>query len=248
MYRKVIVCSAVVVTIVFAMAGGASALLLNQLTSDGGGTILFNYPEAAIADTGVEAVALSGGESESVAALYFAYAGYYNSDYLSFGIYDFSYDSSGGIHVEDTLLLGDTASGFEIGKSTTVTFENGLATSAIGAVTLDTANIGDVFGFYLHNSRTGYTFYTHNALNVDNEFDHALMFDTRSITSGSEDLMDSDMIIAFEDLYGGGDRDYNDFVFGVSNVAPVPEPPTMVLLGMGLISLAGYVRKKVSGR
>lgn len=44
-------------------------------------------------------------------------------------------------------------------------------------------------------------------------------------------------VIAWEDLVGGGDQDYNDLVVEV-NVAPVPVPGTFLLLGLGLAGLA----------
>jgi len=65
--------------------------------------------------------------------------------------------------------------------------------------------------------------------------------------------------VGFEDLYGGGDRDYNDLMFSLTNVqnplpgspdagtvttpldsppnATVPEPGTLALLGIGLLGL-----------
>jgi hypothetical protein len=49
-------------------------------------------------------------------------------------------------------------------------------------------------------------------------------------------------VIAWEDLSGGGDRDFNDLVVEV-NVAPVPIPAAILLLGSGLVGLAG-IRKK----
>jgi hypothetical protein len=49
-------------------------------------------------------------------------------------------------------------------------------------------------------------------------------------------------VIAWEDLPGGGDRDFNDLVVEV-NVAPVPIPAAILLLGSGLVGLAG-IRKK----
>ena len=63
--------------------------------------------------------------------------------------------------------------------------------------------------------------------------------------------------VGFEDLFGGGDRDYNDLVFGFSNVSggiasdpsggpvalAVDEPATLTLFGIGLAAVALAARR-----
>ncbi|HPL62815.1 MAG TPA: PEP-CTERM sorting domain-containing protein [Syntrophales bacterium] len=59
-------------------------------------------------------------------------------------------------------------------------------------------------------------------------------------------LGEDDYVIAWEDFFGLGDRDYNDLVVELSDVTPVPEPMSIILLGSGLAGMAGLRRKRKS--
>ena len=56
---------------------------------------------------------------------------------------------------------------------------------------------------------------------------------------------DNDWILGFED---GTDGDFQDAVFYVEDMKPVPEPATMLLLGTGLLGIAAFGRKKLMKR
>jgi hypothetical protein len=54
------------------------------------------------------------------------------------------------------------------------------------------------------------------------------------------------LIVAYEDRpLASSDQDYNDliFAFGSVTATPVPEPLTLLLLGMGLVSLGVTARR-----
>jgi hypothetical protein len=52
-------------------------------------------------------------------------------------------------------------------------------------------------------------------------------------------------VLAWEDLAGLGDRDYNDLVVEVRGAAPAtPEPGTLLLIGAGLVGIGVGVRRR----
>jgi len=105
------------------------------------------------------------------------------------------------------------------------------------------------FGFYLDSSYygNGGLFHSDTALN-DDGIDHMLAYqgnDMDQVQIGfwaPGTWTDNEFILAFEDLYGGGDMDYDDMVLMVESVQ-VPEPGTILLLGSALIGLGLMVRK-----
>ncbi len=107
---------------------------------------------------------------------------------------------------------------------------NGHATPV--GTTIDLGNFvrGTELSFRMHVNNTGNNFYTGPASsNFDNVIHAHANLDANKTA-----------VLGFEDLQGGGDRDYNDIqmrVTNVSNVPAVPEPSTwgMMLGGLGLM-------------
>jgi hypothetical protein len=105
----------------------------------------------------------------------------------------------------------------------------------------DTLNLGDftadtLIDVMLHVANTGNVFHTGPGTNNIDGLAHAL------VTVGA----DGRTFVSFEDMLGGGDRDFNDHMFSLSNVhtvAAVPEPSMVLMMAAGL-GILGFLERR----
>lgn len=169
-----------------------------------------------------------GINDDSNAYLFIENAGYASSN--TFGFYSWADPSK-------KLTVFDGAN--SAGVNSTVSFGlGGVSTSTFGVETLTNYE----FGLWL-TSPEG-TFYSNPLLNADG-VDHFAIFSTEGST-GLAGVFE--FVIGIEDVYGGGDLDYNDMVLGITDVRPLNQVPvigTAALLPLGLFGL-GLARRRVA--
>jgi len=93
------------------------------------------------------------------------------------------------------------------------------------------AHAGDTVAFNLEVLTTGDTFYSIPSLNPDG-VDHMRYAQ-----------YDSFLFIGFEDLFNGGDLDFDDNNAFFTNISAVPEPDAYMLLLVGLLLMVFSVKR-----
>jgi hypothetical protein len=96
---------------------------------------------------------------------------------------------------------------------------------------------GTELEFQIHVLNTGHTWYSGEATRNADGLAHSAVIN---------DWSPGQTLVGFEDLLGGGDMDYDDLAFSLTNVTgqAIPEPGTLALVGLGLIALAGATRRR----
>jgi PEP-CTERM motif-containing protein/uncharacterized protein DUF4114 len=99
------------------------------------------------------------------------------------------------------------------------------------------------FGFYYLNTNNGKMFFTDSSQNTQGHNQQFAAFQYNDYTLlGVEDIFSNTKTRTWTP--GGADYDYNDVMFGF-RAASVPEPGTLLLVGMGLAGLAATRRRAV---
>lgn len=107
-------------------------------------------------------------------------------------------------------------------------------------LSLGTFTAGTELVFRIHVLNTGESFYTGDASRNPDGLFHAVVDDAYSPT---------ETYVGFEDLFGGGDLDYDDLNFSFTNVRadPVPDSGTTALALAGALAGLAALRRRRAG-